>query len=54
MFEYHYTSYISIAQCNLAKVLPSYLSIEVLHTTTPTATSRTMHIYSKQMDTHSR
>ena len=37
--EYHYTKYISIAQCNPALVLPSQLSTDALHTATPTARS---------------
>ena len=39
IIEYCYTKYISIAQCNPAQVLPSQLSTDALHTSTPTARS---------------
>ena len=42
---YHYTAYIYIS----GRWTP-HLSIDALHTATPTARSRTMHIYSRQMD----
>ena len=51
--EYCCTKYISIAQCNPAQVIPSQLSTDDLHTATPTAGSRTMHTYRRQMNPQS-
>ena len=51
--EYCCTKYISIAQCYPAQVLPSQLSTDALHTATPTAGSRTMHTYRRQMNPQS-
>ena len=52
--DYQYTKSVShIGQCRYKPKsdVPHQLSIDVLHTTTPTVRSRTMHIYSRQMDT---
>ena len=42
--EYHYTKYIRIAKCHAAQILPSQLSTDAMHTTTPKARSRTIHL----------